>query len=657
MQDNDVWANKDNGNGNGGNGNGGGKTGGGALYGMMELLQQTSSTSSGWQIPELDRVIEALTKAFKVRKEDTLNTLKSKIVPNVDLIDANVSPVLPGLVLHLNIGNTTYMAPFLFFTKNILLEQEEIAMTGPGLQQRVNIPRAPATYIDPRLNRELIARFRRNNGEQLVVIQIAGGLVNLEDYGDEIRRDEKRLIETMVAYIDREWESSVMIQIIREAASRGDRIVAPFFGNSAYGPAQTADARIVPLHLKKVEGPNKVILPSNMEISIVTANPQRDNYGTQNNQDNAPRLVTRSYANVSLMPFSLQAYREGLQRAGVQPQLGGGIDGAGWRPLRPFISLNYAEAGPQLNSNGGAIPWIMGLYSLMCSNNRYAFADVIRQQKCGVRGNLSNLEPRLDKLIQQSGFQRALGQNSIKMDNKSILDVEAINRWIQMHVMQSAVFGVPVLMANGNSGMTKLITDLSKPETKADAVKTIVAAVDALSNGAFSAQIAANATSGKGWNTTMPIYHPSSMIVIDGTARFEGELFNLGELDEMSVATFAGPNGGMNAETFLQSMYFQTDRENQKQRQQRIRAMLLETLNLTDVNINGFGRYVIMDPLFMQAIGTVLASIGTLNTSTLQASLMNNNQIFAPGMGLAVDYAAGTNTNISGNNWDGLGVM
>jgi len=628
------------------------------LTSLLGLLGQTSSTFTGRSIPEMNKVQEELQKIFKQRREDKLNTLKAKIVPEIDLINPNVSPILPGLVLWMKQENTIYIAPFLFYAKNMIVDVEEVVMYTQQTSHRVNVPRTPSAYIDKRLNAELVQQFKSNHNSTAAVVQIAAGVINLENYGD-IRNDEKRVIDKIQAYMDREWETGILIELVRQTAKTdGAKLPSPFFSNQPYGANGTADARITPI-TAPLHGENGVILPSNMEVSVVTTNPNQ--YGTPNNNnaDNTPREVCRVHANVSLLPVNHQEYLNNIRRANINPMGLGGPMNDGYRPFRPCIGLNNAVAGPQMNSNGGIIPFLMGLYVLMCANNRYAFADVLRRAKCGVRGNLVNLEPRLDKLFSENHIPRLVGQNSTKLDNKNIIDIELVNRWIQQHIMQQAIFTVPVLPTGANSALTKLLIDLNNPATKADAVKAIMTAADAISNGAFSKAAAANSGSdSKGWNPTKPIYHASNILVVDGTARFNGELFNLGELDEMSVHHFAGPNGGPNADVFLRTMYQQNDRENLKARQQRLRIMLTEAMNLSDLEINGFGRVAVMDPGFMNLLGTVFSTIGTLNTSSINGNFMNGDATFAPGTSLAVDYVAGVNTNQQGGGtWDAYNVL
>lgn len=626
------------------------------ILSLSDLISQTSSTFTGRVIPEMNATHEELAKIFKSRKEDKLNALKAKIVPEIDVVDPNISPILPGLVLWMKQGSTIYIAPFLFYTSKMIVDVEEVTMPTNGGNTRVNVPRTPSAYIDKRLNQELTHRFRSNHGDTVAVVQLAGGVVNLEQFGD-LKGDEKRIVERVVAYIDREWETGILTQIVRASALAPDRkLDSPFHGRKPFGENGTADARISPL-LSHVVGENGVITPSNMEVAVVTTNPQ--NFGGHGgNNDIAPREVCRVQANVSLLPVNHQEYLAGVRRAGINVMNMGGPANDGYRPFRPCIALNNAIAGPQMNSNGGIIPFLMGLYALMCANNKYAFADVIRRTKCGVRGSLINLEPRLDKLFHDNGLPRIPGQNSSKLDNKTIIDIDVVNRWIQQHIMQQAIFTIPILPTGANSALTKLLIDLNNTVTKADAVKAIIAAADAISSNKFSEQAALNAQSGKGWNASMPVYHTSAFLTIDGTARFNDELFSLGELDEMSVHTFAGPNGGANADLFLRTMYNQANNENLKSRQQRLRIMLTENLNLTDLQINGFGRVGVMDPAFMQLLGSVFSTIGTLNTSSIQGNYMNNNAIFAPGVNLAVDYVAGVNANQQGGgDWNTYGVI
>lgn len=625
------------------------------LTGLFSLLTQTSSTFTGRNIPEMNIVYEELGKIFKARKENGLDTQKTSIVPEVDVINPNVSPILPGLVLWLKRGNVIYMAPFLFYTSKMITDVEEVTTYSNVGHQRVNVPKVPASYINKQLNVELTNMFVNNNGAGTVVIQLAASEFNLELYSDA--KDVKEVVARIVNCIDREWETGIFVKLTDELANTaGQSIPSPFYNGKPYGSTGTADARILPIQTP-LTGDNGVIMPSNMEVSVVTTNTQGFGQNVQG-IDATPREVCRTQANVTLLPVSHQEYIAAAQRNGRNIMGLGGPLNDGWKPLRPAIMLNNAQAGAQMNSNGGIIPFFMGLYSLMCANNKHAYSEVIRRPQCGVRGSLLNIEPRLDKLFHENGVQRVAGGNSIRLDNKTANDMDIMSEWIRRHVMQSAIFTIPFFAAGANSALTKLLQDLRNPKTQARAMKTVVAAIDALSNNAFSNNIAANIKNNvKSWNTTMPLYHQSAMIVIDGTARFEGQLFNLGEIDEVSAARFAGPNGQPVAERLMRNIYMPIGQETLKSRQQAIRVILSESMNLTDVHINDFGRVGIMDPGFMHLLGTTLASIGTLGTSSINGSYSNNEAVFAPGTALAVDYVAGSNSFNGSNQWDTYGVV
>lgn len=620
------------------------------LLGMMGLMSQSSSSFAGRNISEITNVKDALKKLFDARLENSLQTDKAGIVPTIDVIGADISPVLPGLLLWRKINKTIYFAPFLFHTKDLVVDFEEVQMFSANQQQRVSVPRTPAAYVNPTLTKALEQSLRVNQGHELEVIQIGHGIVALENYHD-VRNDVKQLTDRIVQYIDSEWETSIMARIVVEAGKQNRQLPNVFHGKSPYGPNKTADARILPIVGRL--GANGTLLPSNMEIQVVTTNGNNGNYN--NNPENAPREVCRVYSNVTLIPYAYQDHLNLMRRAGNRQMFSDGMTPDGWKPYRPAISVDAAIAGPQMNSNGGIVPWLMGLYLAMCSNNRYAFSDVLRRPKCGVRGSLVSLEARLEKHIRENNINRVIGVNSVKLDGKVSLDIDAVTQWIRYHVMQSAIFTVPVVAGNPNSALTKLIVDLGSDTNKAEAVKTILTAADAISGNAFTAFLRDNKDA---WKTTDPVYHTIPQIIIEGTACFNGEYFNLRELDEMAVSHMAGPNGTLHADNFMRTIYQADPRENERSRQQRLRVMLVENLNLTDVNITGFGRVGVMDPRFMQTLGRVFSGIGTLNTSSLVGSFMNNQAIFAPGATLAVDFASGSDVNTQGGAaYDVYGVI
>lgn len=620
------------------------------LMGLGGLLGQISTSYSGRNIPEVSEVEKLLTETFTARKSSDLHKLKAQIIPNVNVLDANISPVLPGLVLSLFRGNNVFVLPILFWSKAVLLDAEDVTFGASLYNPQVSnvsgilsVPRVPASYMDKAVTQQLGVIFRDGNQSKNVVV-IGSNVINLEMYSPEQRRDPKRFVTELATRIDIEWETSIMVEIARDYGRNKKPLDNVFNDQSAYGPNRAAQARIQPID--RQIGIDGIISPANMEVSIVTTNPNARNY---NSPENAPKMVCTANANVTLLPFPYRSHIANLQRM-QRPNLGGGMRGVtqdGWAPFRPCISLVSSLAGPQMNSNGGLVPFIFSLFALMCANNNYAFAEVLRRQKCGVRGSFIDLEPRLIELFRENQVTRPVGGPSVKMDNKSILDHEAINQWIRAHIMPTAIFTVPILPTNFGSALTKWFVELNDATKRGEAVSAFISTINSITNNRFTEQVQLNAQNQKGWKLGDAIFHNSPQLIIDGTAYHNGELFNLGELDEQSVFHMAGPSGANNASLLLRTMYYPADqRENDRVRQQRIRQLLADCLNLTDININAIGRVGVMDPNLMHLLGTLMTEIGTLSTAAGGNNLVNGQAVFAPGTGLAVDFAAGVDNSM-----------
>lgn len=619
----------------------------GDLLSMLSILGETSLSAGNRNVAEILLVKEALNKKYEDRKKNNINPTASKSSPMIDDIDPNVSPVLPGLVLYMQAGKDIYIAPFLFHNNNIILDHEDVSYNLGQQNLRQSTPRTPASYINVSLIKGLQARFKERFGQEIEIHNIGGEVINLNSYVDVIN-DTPQLVKRVTEALDNSWETSFKSELLKAAAIANMKLPAIAHGKKLFGVSGTADARVNAVVSRM--GSNGVMMPSNMEIQIATTNPNNGGYNSynQNNVENTPREVCRTYANVSLTPYNYQDHLAMIRATNGHIRFNDGMTQDGFKPFRPTIALNAAVAGPQLNSNAGIIPLVMGLFSMMVSNNNYAFSEVIRRTKCGVRGNLVALETRLDEVCRSFNIPRMLGSNSIKLDDKNINDVDVVNAWIKQHVMQSACFTIPIIPGAGNPALTKFLIDLTRPETKVNAVKAFVAAVDSLSDNGMSTQLRLNDANpdSKGWKTADKIYHTQGTIIIEGTASFSGVPFNLGEIDEMGAVTIIG--GGKwtpRVGDFLQTMYAARQNETEKARQQRLRAILLETQNLTDLNITAFGRVGIMDPRLMSLLGNVIAKAGTLNTSGLINSLNNGMTVFAAGTSLATDFIAGSATN------------
>lgn len=616
--------------------------------GLVGLFQQTSMTSDNRNLKDVTDVREQIIEFYKTQKSSTTSQLQQQIIPEVEAMTATISPQLPGLCFYREIQGQMYVMGVLFSNNNLAISTEQINVAGFGGNgsQRVSIPLTPADYANGQVIEGIRNHYRSvAQARQISTVNIINVVVaDLEMYTHAEIIDAANRIDTIANWLTREWEEAILVKAAEQATNAGISLPSPFKDGKPFGNNAAAEARV-----NVVSGrlnTARQLSPANMEVIVSTMNPN------SNSQSQNSKEIARIKATVSLKGVSFQEHQQALMASqGMQQNfmqmmgLGGSVYPNAYRPLRPVITLDQVQSGEQMNYNGGLAPYFFGLFALMCTNNNYVFAEALRRVSVGARGNLSDLEVRINQLLQGSGVPSP--QNRIQLTDKTISDTDVVNQWIRQNVAPHATFQTNLVLRGVNGSVNNFLLRLASGANRTEAVNVVINCLDAISNGKASALIAQNAQTGKGWTKEKTILHRTPEIAVNGLATYGDKQLNTLEIDEMLLGHVKGKNGINAIADFLRVQYG-TDNEEFKSRAQKLRIQLNESLFDGAVHINNFSQVHIWDPLFMQLLGECMADVGAMNVANNLGSFRTTNLVYAPGAGLATFASAGNNGNVGG---------
>lgn len=614
---------------------------------LIELFTQTSMTSDNRNLKDVTETANQIIEFYKTQKSSTTSKLQQQIIPNVENMTPTISPALPGLCFYREIQGQMYVMGVLFSNNNLAIatEQINVAAFANNGSQRVSIPVTPADYANGQVIENIRQHYKSVAASQQInqVNLINVVVVDLEMYTHAEIVDAAARIDAIANWLTREWEEAILVKAAEQATAAGVKLPSPFRDGKPFGNNNAAEARVnvVAGRLNTA----RQLSSANIEVIVSTMNPNN------NNQQQNSKEIARIKATVSLKGVSLQehnatmmanpnAQQNFLQMLGMN----GSVYPNGYRPLRPVISLDQAQAGEQMMYNGGLAPYFFGLFVLMCTNNNYVFAEPLRRQQVGARGNLSDLEVRIEQLLAGSGIVAPAGR--LKLDNKTLSDTDVVNQWIRQNVAPHATFQTNLVHRGVNGSINNFLLRLAGT-ARAEAVAAMINVIDGQTNGAASTIVANNQQSGKGWTKEKPILHRTPEIAINGLASYGDKQLNTLEMDEMMLGHVKGKNGQQAMADLLRVQYG-VDNEEFKARAQKLRIQLNDSIFDGAVHINAFSQVHIWDPTFMQFLGECYANVGQFNVANNMGSFRTSNLVYAPGAGLATLTSVGNNTAVGG---------
>ena len=612
--------------------------------GMGALFSQTSVTTDNRNIGDVQEVMLTLRKFYEGIQESTTADIQKRIIPTIENMTPTISPILPGLILHANIGDKLYVMGVLFSTPALTFTSHQIHVASNGGNTLLSVPLTPTEYADSQVIEEIKNHYNQQSSMHgATEVNLIGMIVvDLEMYKHSEFADGVARVNAIKQFISTEWEESIFVRAAEEIAEAGGKVPTPFKDGKAYGTGGAAEARVHAVSGRVNSA--KQLSPSNMEIIASTVNPNRGF-----NHNNA-KEICRVNASVSLVPVSYQEHLWALQNSGQGVQqmnpsmMAQTVYPHAYRPLRPVITLDQVVAGEQLNFNGGLYPFFYGLYLMMITNNNYVFAEALRRQSVGGRGNLSDLEIMIENVAKLGGLG-GVPTGAIRLDAKNMADVEVVTRWIHQNVAPHATFQTNLITRGVNSSVNNFLLHLasSNQARRSKAYTTLTAVLDTMTNGKYSEIIGRNQNSGKGWTLRDPVLHQSSIISVNGIGNDGNKRMNLQEFDDMALCHAKGKNGFQQIHDYKSVVNGLGREDDWKLRCNRMRALLSETVFDGDIHFNSFSQVGVFEPTWMAVLGEAMDSIGEIQVSNNMGTFNTSNLLFTPGAALTTFTSIGSN--------------
>lgn len=621
-----------------------------SLLDFANVLGMNSMMAGGRSVPVVNDIVKKLNDFREEKDKSSINPALQQIIPQeIISMDTNLSPVLPGIILARRVGNTLIIAPVLFSNREIAIQLEEIhtnGTMGQNVPSKVQIKQAPNRYMSKEVVRNIIESMKlryANDGVNDVQL-ITSRVIDLESYQTPENK-EIGMADLLSNVILEEWERGMKTTLAKTMVKTGTELKTPFIDNkgqidkNAYGPTKCATARIE--SIKTQSGAPITIdgVPSgaNMLVQLQTAPKE----GQQYNAD-AARGIVNAYSNVLLVGVPFAVYTAQLQNRQVQPLFNPMMNSNdayphGYHPLQAVVVMETSRAQAQMGNNSGIASWLMALYANMTVNHNHLFTEPLRMAKIGARGNLADIERRIDDMVAGALPKR---DEKLKITEARLKDMDFTSSWIRRNIAERASYAIDLVEFGNEAALHNFLLNLSGNNEAATENKlVIVKMIDAITGGEATRRIAENKQSGKGWTPEKQVLCPSAIISPVGTFKHNGHLHSLQEVDEMFLSRLC-PTDTTPMVQYLQAVYGDGGQTPEAVRRYRMTTMLPTLIN-DDVNITGTSRRHYVSPEFAVFLGQCMDKLGNLNASGTMGTFASNVAIYAPSVEFAVQAAAG----------------
>lgn len=623
--------------------------------GLVELFNNPSMTSEGRNLRETGETLKALTELYKAMQNSTTNAQQKRIIPKVETLTQGISPVLPGLGFSVVVGGRTYVMPVLFSNGGLTTSTERItANMQNGIVQNVSVPIPPSQYIDKQVVSNVTEHYKRvgegSGAGEVSVINTQ--VVDLDMWNHPESGDPKEWPERIAQFLAAEWEEAIMVKATAEIMAQNGKLPVSWQNpEKPYGNDGAAEARVVAIPGQRVNRGN-ILTSSNLEIIATTiSNNQNNSLGVNNSKEICRVTATVRLQgvtwneHVAAMTGQQNAVGNNLERlmslivgSGMQPN---SCYAQGYKPLRPIIEIDTVSAGEVLQNHNGLYPFFYGLYLLMVSNNRYAFAEGVRRLPGAGRGSLVDLETRISQMIQTGNATLINPSAKITLTEKNISDVDLVNQWLHQNCSPHLSFHMNLLNSGPYASVHNFMFRLAGKNNSSE-IQIVTGLIDAMTKNKFSELVGENIKNGSGWNPSKPVLIPTPILSVNGITTYGNRRMNTSEIDEQMICHIKGSKNIPGIDNYLQTVYGGNHNENLKQRAQKLRVELSHGMFDTDVAINGFGQTHIWNPEFLQVMGKAYETIGNLSIANSFGTWKAESASYAPGAGLALTTSVGT---------------
>ncbi|AUR80931.1 nuclear shell protein [Vibrio phage Aphrodite1] len=621
-----------------------------SLLDFANVLGMNSMMSGGRSVPVVNEIVKKLNDFREEKDKSSINPALQQIIPQeVILMDTNLSPVLPGIILARRVGNAMIIAPVQFSNREIAIQLEEIhtnGVMGQNMPAKVQIKQTPNRYMSKEVVRNLIESMKlryANDGVNDVQL-ITSRVIDLESYQTPENK-EIGMADLLANVILEEWERGMKTTLTKTMVKHGVALKTPFINakgqidENAYGPTKCATARIEAM--KNQSGTPVSIdgVPSgaNMLVQLQTAPKE----GQQYNAD-AARGIVNAYSNVLLVGVPFAVYTAQMANRQIQPMFSPMMNSNdmyphGYHPLQAVVVMNHTRAQAQMGNNSGIASFLMGLYANMTVNHNHLFTEPLRLAKIGARGNLSHIERRIEDMI---GGALGKRDEKLKMTEARLKDMDFTSSWIRRNIAERASYAIDLVEFGNEAALHNFLLNLvGTTEAATENKLVIVKVIDSITNGEASRRISENKQTGKGWTPEKAVLCQSGILNPVGTFKHNGELHSLEEVDEIFLSRLC-PTDTTPMIQYLQAVYGDGNQTPEPVRRYRMTTMLPTLIN-DDVNITGTSRRHYVAPEFAEFLGQCLDKLGNLNASGTMGTFASNVAIYAPSVEYAVNAAAG----------------
>lgn len=638
-----------------------GRTGGESFgsIGINHIPSIFTQTNQMSEIPEIIKLLKDVVDNYRLQ---SLPALQQAILPTAIMGTNQISQFLPTVLLHCNIGTTTYVLPYFITNANIinLIPAAETnvlsAIQGGVGPNRVRVPSTAQDVVGKVLRENVLNFFKRSKERTLNNPEIIGfrqiSLSALQTCNPGLTKEQ--LLQEVVDIMLREWEPAVLTKLQGQAAVANEAFPScyveadkPFGKNGTNGGL----LNIMSVHDNRYFG---VKTSANLQVQIISNNKGYNDNTLDFAQMN--RVLSTSFYDVSL---SLIDFNQSLliQKKEQNPNMASPM-GVGTNDYRPFIAhvgINHNESGDTMGNNKTLeAHWISVFGALSFFNGSWREA-IMSPNFCPL-GGLEVFEHRLDQFFKQQNIHRDVANRCPKLDANKVKDGAFLSKWIAANTFKSPLLYSDLSGVSEDTAIKNSLICFSNPDKYPEAQRLLMATLDDATIGKFTEVTKAPNT----WSMGDPVLVPTTILVPHGIMRINNQIVATSSLSEQLItAHYKGGNndGQINdvVSNWLGINQAAPGVSTLELRKYNIIKFIGEISN-GDFEIERWDYRHYYTPSFLSALSKAFLSIGNISTNTTNFGL-NELNMQTYNFANFINYMDVQNFNQTGNPYSGSSVF
>lgn len=623
---------------------------------LPSIFAQTNTMS---EVPEVIKLLKETVDNYRLQ---SLPALQQAILPTAIMGTSQISQFLPTVLLHCNIGTTTYVLPYFITNQSIInlipaVETNTMVATMGGVgPNRVRVPSTAQDVVGKVLRENVLQFFKANKDRQLNNPEIIGyrqiSLSLLQSCNPGVTKDQ--LLQEVVDIMLREWESAVITKLQAQAVLDGNNLPScyidkekPFGKNGNNGGV----LNIMPVHDNKYYG---VKTSANLQVQIIS-----NNKGYQDNSfDFAQmnRILSTSFYDVSL---SLIDFNQSLliQKKEQNPNLTTvmGMATNDYRPFLAHVGINHNESGDTMGKNKTLeAHWISVLGALSFFNGSWREA-LMSNSFCPL-GGIEVFEHRLDQFFKQQNIHRDTNSRCQKLDANKIKDAAFLSKWISVNTFRSPLLYSDLSGVSEDTAIKNQLIMFADPVRYPDAQKLLVSTLNDATIGEFG-KITGQPNV---WKPGDQVLIPTSILVPRGIMRINNQIISTSTLSEQLVtAHYKGSNNNEQindvVSNWLGINQAAAGISTTELRKYNITKFIAEISN-GDFEIERWDYRHYYSPSFLSALSKAFLNLGNISTNSISFGL-NEINMQTYNYASFINYIDVQNFNQSGGAYGGNTYM